>query len=284
MDRTHDSSAVILNFTSAKYYYTKDTWDVDSWIDVISIEYKQLIEKIRFDEKLRPFAEKGIINLLDIGCGTAIFPTYLDKELSGNIHLCCDLLDISHSSLRQARRALNKLDHFSVCRLYQSLIEDIPTTLAGNEGYYDVIWAIHSFTTVDVARMADVYMHLIDLLAPGGCIFIYQLTARSSYRKLHNFYLTHHTHGKDGAPFMEYEDTKRILDSLGAKYEVHELFFHHEIDDRRSDLLEKYLRKCILDDSVDVLEFFESVLEEFHDSNSHTYRIPQFVNFVEVTR
>lgn len=273
-----------MNFTSAKYYYTKDIWDVDSWIDVVSVEYEKLIEKFPFDEKLQPFAEKGIVRLLDIGCGTAIFPSYLDKALSDNIHLCCDLLDLSDSSLQAARRVLNRLDHFSVYRGYQSLIEDIPTALAGNEGYYDVIWAIHSLTTVDVARMTDVYRRLFDLITPDGCLFIYQLTARSSYQKLHNYYLTQHANGQSSTPFMEYEDTQRILDCLGARYEAHELFFQHEIDDRKSDLLEKYLRKCILDDSVDVLEFFESALQEFHDKNSHTYRIPQFVNFVEVTK
>lgn len=83
---------------------------------------------------------------------------------------------------------------------------------------------------------------------------------------------------------MEYEDTKNILDSIRARYEVYEMSFHHEIPDYRTDLLQKYLRKCILDDSVDVLEFFGTSLEEFHDEYTGVYKIPQFVNFVVINK
>ena len=83
---------------------------------------------------------------------------------------------------------------------------------------------------------------------------------------------------------MEFEDTKRILDSIDLDYEVYELFFYHEISDSRPDLLEKYLRKCILDDSVDVQSIFRAELEEFHEQEQRQYRFPQYVNFVVVER
>ena len=91
-----------MNLKSAKHYYAKDTWDVRAWIDVIAVEYETLIEKYPFDEKLRSFSKKETISVLDVGCGTGIFPSYLDKALSGNLHLSCDLLDISVPSLEQA--------------------------------------------------------------------------------------------------------------------------------------------------------------------------------------
>ncbi len=268
----------------AKYYYAQDAWNVDSWLAVIAVEYESLVEAYPFDQKLRTISEKGSINTLDIGCGTAIFPSYLDRFLPENVHFSCDLLDVSYSSLEQATRVLSRLEHFSVDRRYRSLIEDIPSTLSGRMGAYDVIWAIHSFTTVDVHRMDDVYVHLLDSLATGGYLYIYQLAARSSYQKLHKRYRVQHPNGKGTARYMEYEDTKRILDSIGVEYEVHELFFHHEISDGRPDLLERYLRKCILDDSVDVQTFFRTELEELHDKERRQYRFPQSVNFVVVRR
>ena len=273
-----------MNANSAKYYYTKEAWDLDSWLRVISVEYQELLRNFPFNEKLRSIAENGAIRLLDVGCGTAIFPTFLDPAIGENIQICCDLLDVSDSSLRKASEVLRKLDHFGVNRVYQSLIEDIPTILSGNAGDYDLIWAIHSLTTVDIEKMRAVFVHLLDVLAPDGCIFIYQLTSQSAYQRFHHQYLSHHPHGKNGAPFMEYEDTKKILDSINAKYEVYEMAFHHEIPDHRTNLLQKYLRKCILDDSVDVLEFFRTSLEEFHDEKSSVYKIPQFVNFVVINK
>ena len=56
------------------------------------------------------------------------------------------------------------------------------------------------------------------------------------------------------------------------------------VSDDRPDLLERYLRKCILDDSVDVQTFFRAELQEFHDEEQRQYRILQSVNFVVVRR
>ena len=249
---------------------------------MIAVEYESLVKLYPFDRKLQRLSQKGSINLLDIGCGTAIFPSYLDRNLSENVHFACTLLDSSKASLEQAAGVLDALEHFSVDRKVQSLIEDIPSALPGSRGAYDVIWAIHSFTTVDVQRMEYVYEHLLDSLAVGGYLYVYQLAAGSAYQKLHKRYRAQHPNGKTISRFMEYEDTKRILDSIGLDYEVVELIFHHEISDSRPDLLEKYLRKCILDDSVDVQSIFHAELEEFYEQEQSQYRFPQSVNFVVV--
>ncbi len=265
---------------AADSYYTNDSWDVSSWIDVIAVEYETLVETFPFNADLAPQKENKPFKLLDVGCGTAIFPSYLDEALPHNIRFVCDLLDVSQPSLQQATRVLSGLDHFEVNRTYETRIEDIPTALKNHEHHYDVIWAIHSFTTVDIQSMAKVFAHLSDMLAPGGYLYVYQLTAASSYQKFHSFYLAYHENGKRRNSFMEYEDTTRILDARGFKYDVHELAFEHVIEFSRPDLLERYLQKCILDSSVDVLQFFNPILEHFRDEATKSYRIPQHVNFV----
>ena len=273
-----------LNQKSEKNYYTQNTWNENSWKDIIFVEYEKLIDTYPFDENLQSIFKKRNLNLLDIGCGTAIFPSYLDKALSNNIHFSCDLLDISNSSLQQAKQVMDKLDHFNVNQMFNISIEDISTTLSGNKKFYDVILAIHSFTTVDIKKMKNVYKHIYELLAPNGRIFVYQFTNNSSYPYIYNYYLSNHPHGKKKTRFMSYEDTKEILESMGVVYEVYELFFNHEIKSDRYDLLENYLRKCILDNSVDVLTFFKPILKKFHDKKSNKFKIPQFVNFIEIKK
>lgn len=255
---------------------------MDSWVDVIAVEYESLLRMYPFNDQLSVFSDKPAIHLLDVGCGSAIFPSYLDKVLSNGIKVSCDLLDISESSLQKASRILDELDHLSVRRSFQLQIEDIPAGLSPDQGTYDVIWAIHSFTTVDVERMPNVYAHLIGLLNPGGFFFVYQLTAESTYQILHRTFLELYPSDEGQRPYMEYEDSKKILDSLGVAYQVYELDFKHEIHEKRTDLLEKYLRKCILDDSADVLEIFRMSLDAFHDPERMTYQFPQSVNFVVV--
>ncbi len=44
--------------------------------------------------------------------------------------------------------------------------------------------------------------------------------------------------------------------------------------------LEKYLRKCILDDSVDAPAFFGPILDEFYEPEQRAYVFPQMVHFI----
>ena len=266
------------------HFYAKKDWDVDSWVDVISVEYEALIRAFPFDRVLRSLPGSGSRRLLDVGCGTAIFPRYLDGILSPDVHLSADLWDVSESSLNRAREVLVRLPHFSVNRAYRALIEDLPSTLPPKTAQYDVIWAIHSFTTVRVEAMRAVYERLWEVLRPGGYLFVYQLTAESSYQEFHSLYRGKHPHGQDQAPYMEFEDSQRILDSLGVEYEVYPQQFAHEIPEDQGDLLEKYLRKIILDDTVDVGQLFGPMLEAFHDPSQGSYVFPQSVNLIVVRK
>lgn len=269
---------------SSKHYYEKETWDIGSWIDVISIEYESLIDRFPFNDILGKFSNQQSLRLLDVGCGAAIFPSYLDAVLSDEIHLTCDLFDISPASLEQASRELRSLKHFTTRHLVEGLIESIPDRFKSQTEVYDVIWAIHSFTTVDLLKMPAVFERLFDLLAPGGYLFIYQLTAKSTYQRLHRHYLMRHPHSVNENRFMQYEDSVEILDSLGIPYETYELSFSHAIELKKESLLEKYLRKTILDDAVDVLDFFEDILQDYVESETQTYRFPQSVQFIVVQK
>lgn len=266
---------------AAKDFYTRQHWDERAWTDVISIEYERLIEAFPFAAKLGSLG-RGAIRLLDVGCGTAIFPRHLDPVLPPTIRLDCDLLDISPLSLRQAKRILEQLGHFRVLRTLQASIEDIPSVLQDSNHQYDVVWAIHGLTTVGLDRMPEVIRYLIELLRPQGYLFVYQLTAQSSYQVLHDFYRRHRPMA--GGRFMECQDTQQILERLGMPYELYELRFDHELPDSRSDLLLNYLRKCVLDETIDALEFFAPLLPSFHDPVRQIYRFPQAVGFISVTK
>jgi SAM-dependent methyltransferase len=264
---------------SSKHFYADAAWDEAAWIDVISIEYERLTQTYPFDEKLAHLSKDAPARVLDVGCGTAIFPTYLSEALSSDIRFACDLLDISRASLDRAKSTLERLDRFSVNLSFESSIEEIPSDIPAGEFAYDVIWAIHSFTTVDIKQMSDVYQHLINLLVPGGYFFVYQLTSEATYQRLHAAYRQQHM---QVARFMEYEDSAQILSSLGVEFEIHPLRFDHKVPEKSSELLQNYLRKCILDDSLDTLEFFSDLLPDYLEGG--IYRFPQIVNFLTIAK
>jgi hypothetical protein len=146
--------------------------------------------------------------------------------------------------------------------------------------HYEAIWAIHSLTTVDVDQMRSVFRHLLDLLADDGQLFIYQLTADSSYQTLHRTYRERISKGVP--PYMEFEDTERILKSLPVEYDVLELSFDHELPIDQPEIVEHYLQKCVLDESIDALRLLGDVLPRFESDG--LYRIPQSVNFISVSK
>ncbi len=213
----------------------------------------------------------GRITLLDVGCGTAIFPSYLDQELTPEVHIRADLLDISAASLRRASEIVASLEHFSLGESIQAAIEDLPVL-----GRYDVIWAIHSFTTVDADRMPDTYARLMAALEPGGYLYVYQLTATSAYQRLHALYRRH----RGGRRYMEFEDSLAILSEAGIDLEVHELAFDHVVPDEPVALA-GYLQKVSLDDAVPI-ELFEPALAEYRGDGF--VRFPQTVNLIAARR
>lgn len=267
---------------TAKRYYTQEAWDVQSWVDVIAIEYEKLSTEYLFNEIFRSISVDDKIRLLDVGCGTAIFPGYLDQILESDIKLVCDLLDISEASLIKAREVISRLSHFEAGKSYQGLIEEIPTIFNQGKYAYNLIWAIHSFTTVDINSMPAVYSHLLKMLAEDGLLLVYQLAQVSSYQVLHSYYRSQHVNYAKHKPYMEFEDSVRILDGMGANYAVKSFSFNHIIEESRPDVLANYLKKVILDDEVEVMDIFAPIMAQFYVPEEKIYKFPQMVNLLEI--
>lgn len=268
-----------LAVVSSREFYSRATWDEAAWVDVISIEYERLAQTYPFGPLLVQLAGERPARLLDVGCGTGIFPAHLSKVLAPDLHLVCDLLDISDTSLQRASSVMERLPQFEVGDTFQCAIEDIPQAIPASHPPYQLIWAIHSFTTVDRRHMPEVYRRLIDLLTPAGLFLVYQLAADSTYQRLHNAYRRQYPRA---ARYMEFEDSVEILDSLGVQYEVHPFLFEHQLPRDRPDLLQNYLRKCVLDDTLDALDFFAELLPAYLQDG--IYRFPQTVNLLAIGR
>jgi len=245
---------------------------------VIAIEYESLIREYPFDQLLHSLSKKAPVKLLDVGCGAGIFPRFLDPTLGEQSSLECDLLDISAESLRAAEKVFGGLAHFEVDELFNMSIEEIPVLISAEDKHYDVIWAIHSLTTVDQSRMKDVFLHLRKLLAPGGSFFIYQLTANSSYQALHQHYAEALGLKAPTSPYMQFEDSLNLLNEIGWPAEVHELTFPHRIAKEEKTTVEAYLQKVVLDNSINARDLFGPQLEGYLEDEEYVF--PQRVNLI----
>ncbi|NEP06358.1 MAG: class I SAM-dependent methyltransferase [Okeania sp. SIO2G4] len=266
------------NYNPSKSYYQAEKLDLDSWFQVTQIDYEKLIEEYSFNNLFKGFA-KNKLKLLDIGCGTAKFPSLLDKKLEGDIHISADLLDISEYCLQVAQKQFDSCQHFSINKTYLSGTENLQQ-LVEKTNSYDIIWAIHSLCTVDPNRMADVYLYCLDLLGDNGKFLIYQLAEKSSYNNLYSFYLSHYAERKNTTYFLTSEDHKQILDTLGINYENIRFRFSHRINFESKNILEIYLKKCVFDNTLDVLNFFQPILQESFDRETNQYQFEQIVDLL----
>lgn len=188
------------------------------------------------------------------------------------------MFDISEYSLQQATDTLDKLDHFIPNKKYLSSIENIQSTFDQNHEHYDLIWAIHSLSTVDKSQMKKVFEYLINLLEHNGKLLIFQTARQSCYYSLWDFSINNYS--LTNAPeLMAVEDTRNILDLLNISYETIPIHFEHVISKEDSSLLEMYLKREVLNNEVDVLNVFQDKLREYYDKESDRYVFPQQVDF-----
>lgn len=270
------------NFNPSKDYYQKDQLDLDSWFQVTQIDYEKLIEEYSFDNLFQAFDKKQI-ELLDIGCGTAKFPSLLDRKISEDIQVSVDLLDISEYCLQVAQKKIDNLKYFSTDKIYLSATENLHKFVEKSRSY-DVIWAIHSLCTIDKSKMGEVYLYCLNKLKSNGHFLIYQLSQNSCYYQLYDFYVSHFNRPNNTIDFLTSEDHKQILDLLEINYETIQLNFTHTINANRKNILEVYLKKCIFDNSIDVISFFEPILQESFDEESNQYKFNQVVDLVIIAK
>ena len=257
-------------------YYSESGWDEKAWIDIIAVEYEQLIAAHDFSETFSQRMGKQPILLLDLGCGTGIFPRFLDSKLAADIQIKADLLDISAESIAICKNILEKLDHFQTGNEFQIAIEALPRLLEQGEASYDFIWAIHSFTTVNIEKMESVFRAIRGALAIGGKFYLYQLGHQSAYQLLHANYRGKNV-GRKIQAYMEFEQSAEIMKAIEWDFESIELSFDHEIAASNEEALEKYLQKIILDDKVRAREMFNDILPDFLIDDSYRFRQKVFL-------
>lgn len=266
------------NLNPSQDYYQKSNLDLDAWFKTTLIDYEELVNNPRFLQIIDSF---GIdtIKLLDIGCGTGVFPNLLDKRIDSELKLSSDLLDVSDYCLNQCSSVFNQLKHFEAKGTFASSTETIQTAIP-KTSYYDLVWAIHSFYTVDINKIQDILQHIRTLLKPSGVFLMYQASSDSCYNQFYDFYIENYEHPNNCQRFVTAEDIQKALDVIEVKYDVIDFYYHHKIDGEDRDLLEVYLKKCILNSSVDVLSLFKEKILEYFKPETNQFSFKQKTNLI----
>nr|WP_293042275.1 class I SAM-dependent methyltransferase [Moorena sp. SIO1F2] len=218
-----------------------------------------------------------------MGCGTGVLPDLLDKKIDSELKLSSDLLDVSDYCLNQCSSVLNKLKHFQANQGFLSYTETIETAIP-KSNYYDSIWAIHSFYTVDINKIQDILKHIKTLIKPSGIFLMCKASSDSWYNQLYNFYLKKYEQPNNYRRFITAEDIQENLELLELQYDVIDFDYNHEIDCEDRDLLEAYLKQCILNNYVDVLSLFKEKLLQYLNPKTNQFSFKQKTKLIIVKK
>eukprot|EP00494_Astrolonche_serrata_P028613 UN28880 len=166
-------------------YYKENSLKLDSWFKVALKDYQELVNNDQFKNIINSFGSEQV-KLLDIGCGTGMFPHLLDKKIDSKIQFSSDLFDVSDYCLKKCHSVFDESKHFQNNETFLSSIENIEITIP-KSSYYDVIWGIHSFYTVDINKIKNVMEHICRLLKNDGTFLIYHASSKSCYHQLYDF-------------------------------------------------------------------------------------------------
>jgi SAM-dependent methyltransferase len=229
------------NLYRSLQYYQKGVLQPEAWFQIVEHDYTQLIAAMNwahiFPEQDRDF------QLLDIGCGTARFPTMLQSHLPTSLRIHYDYLDPSHYCLATCRQTLQP--PFLPRHGWQTTLEHAQDMLI--PGTYDVAWAIQSLYCLEHVNLHSALTQLMEALHPTrGTACLVLAKDEAFFPQVHQMFFEHCIEHKP-PPYLTAESVVTALKDMGASSIIRELPCTHAISIREDRLLEQYLQQSVMD-------------------------------------
>ncbi|MAW33122.1 MAG: hypothetical protein CMK56_01795 [Proteobacteria bacterium] len=231
---------------------------MEGFYSLASIDYRHLAEKINWKlwfETRQKRVGSRCMQLLDVACGSGKFPTALTAR--GDIAdalirpIEYSLLDPSIFSITEARKALKS--PFNLANEYQTKLQDFNIY----NTCFDVVWAVHALYAIPKIELRSSVISMLRALGYGknnsGVGFIAHASINSHYLKFFNYYLSGFKR-RLSEPYTAAEQIISILNQEGVCIEIKEINYVNEASKNMEKQVEKYLQRCIFDDTVSLEE------------------------------
>lgn len=260
---------------SPQYYTIKNvSVAMDAWEKVAMVDYEELASKSLLISHLVELAKKGTVNVLDVGCGTGMFWKVLSKEIKQQVpdsisHIAVSLVDISDYCLETAAQTLNNLG-IAVKKKHLISLENVKLLLNAGQSF-DVIWSLHSLSSVEPRKVHSYFETVPKLLKANGVFWSLQQVQNSFYSEVDMFHSR--IQGHTQPQFSTAEKFQDLAASVMKDISFQELEYYHRVQKSDTDTLEKYLHKLVYDNEFGVKE--ATPLIEKYLTNSGWYNFPQ---------
>ena len=236
---------------SCEHWSEASRAEMEHFYALASVDYKYLAEAFDWRgwlEKRQAEVGERQLKLLDVACGSGKFPEALgqyarisDLNISSIEY---SLLDPSAFSLAEARKVLSP--PFIAGAEFETTLQE----LVCERGEFDIAWATHALYAIPEDELEAALSAFIRAIS-GGAGFIAHATESAHYLRFYQHYLDGFK-GGIGAPYSSAEKILKILEKIGACFEVEQISYENVAPEGARMEVEGYLQRCLFDDTIDL--------------------------------
>lgn len=185
----------------------------------------------------------AVVRILDMPCGRGRWLDTMQRSIAAyeewtevRTPIAYDLLDLSHSALRQAQARLHP--PFYVDRMFQCSFEQADFGVA----VYDVIHSIHGLYAARESTLKEILQRMLAALKPNGVGIIVLTTRNSFYVRFWREFLQAFSDSMDDQ-YLAAEDVVSAFRSLNASLAIRQLRYEERIPVTETARLLRYLKE-----------------------------------------
>ena len=268
---------------SCEHWSEKYVEEMHNFYKLANLDYAKLANALNWTDVVRRIRGKlgtESLEILDVACGSGMFPTALQRVLSEKDKLATinySLLDPSKFAIDETKKKL--IPPFRLSKEFNTRLQDFNCV-----DVFHISWAIHALYAVPKNELKVSLEKFYSSFKEIG--FIAHACSDAHYIKFYNLYIRDCHNGALPA-FCSAEDIMKIFDFLGIKYDVQYIEYINVAEYHDNLTVEAYLQRCLFDDTISLLDMREyDLIGNYLDSCSSTgkWLFPQRVALIELKK
>ena len=241
---------------SCEHWSEKYVEEMHNFYKLANLDYLKLANALNWADVFHRIGGKlgtESLEILDVACGSGMFPTALQRVLSEKDKLATinySLLDPSKFAIDETKKKL--IPPFCLSKEFNTTLQDFNCL-----DIFHISWAIHALYAIPKNELKVSLEKFYSSFREIG--FIAHACSDAHYIKFYNLYIQD-CHNGDLPAFCSAEDILKIFDSLGIKYEVQYIEYINTAEYHDTLTVEAYLQRCLFDDTISLRDMRESNL------------------------
>ena len=242
---------------SCKHWSESSRQEMDDFYSLAFVDYEHLSNAHDWKSWLNQVSKihNERTQLIDIACGSGKFPTALLQHPKLNLSkmkkIDYSLLDPSSFSIEETSKILKH--PFEVKNKYKTPLQNFNS----KKKIFDLLWAVHALYAIPRHELRTAIKQLLTCLK--GNAFIAHGCNDGHYVKFYKLFINAFKNGEN-FPYISAEDIISTLEILNVNFHYKYLTYTNGGKNTNPKVIERYLQRCVFDDSVSLEKMINNPL------------------------